>query len=468
MKYHVIIGLEVHITLNTKSKLFSLSPNSSTASPNTNISPYDLGYPGTLPVLNKAAVKKALLLCDFLKCVNSKKLMFDRKHYFHYDLPKGYQITQYFHPIGKYGSLSVNNHQVKIKQVQIEEDTAKQMVDPKSNKLLLDFNRCGSPLVEVVTEPCFQNGMQVVEFLQFLRSALINLNISHATFEDGQMRCDINISLQEQVQQLTNNKVEVKNLNSLKAIQQAIEFETNRQAKLLDNQQKITLETRFFDDKNIKTYVLRRKQKVLDYNFFPEPNLLNVPIKKLRFNQRIVKPETYWAELKFLKDKCHLKFNEIILITKTRNSLQNYLQLAEKCSDVTFFNSWWFNYLFKYLQTKKISLEFQTDLLNLLENIKLKKINPLVVKQNLDAIMDQKINLIEFCKQNQMLQLTADHLVQIIDQAIAAFGNFSAFVKQKPDKAVQYLVGQVMKTTKGQANPQETKNFILNHLKIKL
>jgi aspartyl-tRNA(Asn)/glutamyl-tRNA(Gln) amidotransferase subunit B len=237
-KYFPTIGLEIHTELNTKSKMFSSSRNNVNAPINTNINEIDLGLPGTLPLVNKEAVIKAIRLAKALKMEIDSLLKFDRKNYFYQDLPKGYQITQQYRPIGKNGELEG----VLIERIHLEEDTAKQILI--DNNACLDYNRAGVPLIEIVTRPVIHSPKQAVDFLVALRNVLIFANISDGKMEEGSLRVDINISIAKENSSELGTKVEIKNVNSFANVAQAIEFEIKRQSDLLDSGQDVIQETR--------------------------------------------------------------------------------------------------------------------------------------------------------------------------------------------------------------------------------
>lgn len=279
-KYQVTIGVEVHIELKTKTKCFSSGLNTFGAKPNTQVNEIDCGYPGTMPVLNQAVVVSAIKLATALKMQIDPLLRFDRKNYFYPDLPKGYQITQYYHPFGQDGQLSIFVDQkpfiVSFERVHIEEDTAKQIHEGSAT--YLDYNRAGIPLLELVTKPVFSNSQQVVAYIQALRRLLVALDISDADMSQGSLRCDLNISLKPLAAKVLGTKVEIKNLNSLHNINLAIEFEIIRQATILNNNQTIISQTRRFDEKTKETALMRQKTSSIDYKYFREPNIFPIQL----------------------------------------------------------------------------------------------------------------------------------------------------------------------------------------------
>lgn len=287
MKYDVIIGLEIHAELKTKSKMFcSCDNNSEKAKPNTNVCPICLGHPGTLPLPNHEAINFTLLTGLALHCKINRFSKFDRKNYFYPDLPKGYQISQYDLPLCYEGYLEVNDEKVLITRIHLEEDTGKSAHFKKEDYSLLDFNRAGTPLMELVTEPVIKDASEAKKFCQNYQQILRYLDISNADMEKGEMRCEANISLQEKgkwaykkglivptKKNKLNPKVEVKNINSFRSVEKAINFEIKRQEMALENGEEIIAETRGFDENKGETVSQRVKENSADYRYFPEPDI---------------------------------------------------------------------------------------------------------------------------------------------------------------------------------------------------
>ena len=277
--FKVVIGLEVHCELDTKSKNFSAAPNKFSTIPNENVATVDLGLPGILPVPNKEACEKALRTAMALHCKNPDEVIFDRKNYYYPDLPKGYQITQVTKPMGKDGYLDIlvkgKQKRVYIHQLHLEEDTASLEHDTKFS--LIDYNRSGVPLIEIVTEPCIESADEAVTFLEDLRDVFLFLGVSEAKSNYGQMRCDVNISLMEEGSNKLGTKVEMKNINAFTSVRAAIEYEIKRQSELLLKGEKIVQETRRIAEDG-KTYSMREKVDAVDYKYFVEPNIPATPL----------------------------------------------------------------------------------------------------------------------------------------------------------------------------------------------
>ncbi len=278
--FEVIIGIEVHIVLNTKTKMFSAAASTHHAEVNQSVNWMDLALPGILPMPNKAAIDKGIILADALKMdINYQNIQFDRKNYFYMDLPKGFQITQQYYPIGRYGTIILENgKKIVIERIHLEEDTAKKIAN--NNALYMDYNRAGIPLIEIVTTPCIHSAQEAYDYLAALRRILVFKNISDAKMEDGSMRADVNISIRPTGATWYGNKVEIKNINSLNNVKKAIEYEIKRQTKLVLTNQEVTQETRRFDDTKGTTEFMRSKSDAIDYRYITEPNIINCKLEE--------------------------------------------------------------------------------------------------------------------------------------------------------------------------------------------
>jgi aspartyl-tRNA(Asn)/glutamyl-tRNA(Gln) amidotransferase subunit B len=275
-KYIPVIGMEIHVELKTKSKMFCRCQNSLEEEkiPNDNICPVCTGQPGTLPVPNAEAIKFVQMAGLALNCKLNKKSKFDRKNYFYPDIPKGYQISQYDQPLCQGGYLEVDNKKIGITRIHLEEDTGKLMHPKGTEYSLIDFNRAGVPLMELVTEPDIESGQEARLFCQKLQQIFRYLEISDADMEKGQMRCEVNISLhQEGEEKLGGTKVEVKNINSFKFVEKSIDYEIKRQTEILASGEKIMQETRGYDSVQNITVSQRKKESAHDYRYFPEPDI---------------------------------------------------------------------------------------------------------------------------------------------------------------------------------------------------
>lgn len=426
--YSPVIGLEIHVELSTISKMFcQCSADYFGKEPNSNTCPVCLGLPGALPVPNRKALEWCIKIGKALNCKINLSTKFDRKHYSYPDLPKGYQISQYDEPVAVKGSLTVGGKRFGITRVHMEEDTGKlQHVGEDS---LVDFNRSGVPLVEIVTEPDFTNSDEVKEFLQQLHTIIRYLAVSDADMEKGSMRMEPNISLRKVGEStLPNYKVEVKNINSFNFVKKAIDFELTRQAAILEEGKVPAQETRGFDEKTMKTVSQRSKEEAHDYRYFPEPD-----IPPFRFQQEYVDtmelPELPLAKIDRYVAELKLKQTDAQILTKDIDTVKYF----EHIVDLTDF------------EPQKIA--------NLIINNK----------------VSTDLSVEEFIAQakTQLAAKTTDlpALILAITKVLAA--NTDAVTNYKAGKlsSLMFLVGQVMKEMKGQADPTTTKEELLKALK---
>lgn len=279
MNFEPVIGLEIHVELKTKSKMFSSAPVTYGKEANTQTAPLDLGFPGTLPVVNKQAVIDAIRVSNALHMSIDHELHFDRKNYFYSDLPKGYQITQDRRPIGSHGYLEIvvngQKKRIGIQRLHMEEDTCKQL--HFKNFTLLNYNRAGTPLIEIVSEPEIRSGEEAMKYVEMIRSIVVFSEVSDGKMEEGSLRCDVNVSIRPVGTKEFGTKVEVKNINSITYVKNAIDFEVKRQQEVIESGGKVIQETRRYDDETKTTIAMRLKTDSVDYKYFPEPNI--IPIK---------------------------------------------------------------------------------------------------------------------------------------------------------------------------------------------
>lgn len=273
MKYDVVIGLEIHAELSSKSKVFCSCAQQFGGETNTRCCPRCSAMPGTLPLLNQTAVEYAVIAGLCLNCNINKFSAFDRKNYFYPDLPKAYQISQFFYPICTDGYVDIGNKKVRVNRIHIEEDAGKLIHDEYNGISMADYNRCGVPLIEIVTEPDITDSEEAKSFVEAVAANLRYAGVCDAKMEEGSIRCDVNISLKPEGSDVLGTRAEIKNLNSLKSIGRAIEYEIKRQSNLLDNGKRIIQETRRFNDSNGKTLSMRSKEEAHDYRYFPEPDI---------------------------------------------------------------------------------------------------------------------------------------------------------------------------------------------------
>ncbi len=507
MNYDIIIGLEIHVQLNTKSKMFCRCANLNEdlgKKANSAVCPICLGHPGTLPVANKQAIEWTVLTGLALNCKVNNYSKFDRKHYFYPDLPKAYQISQYDLPLVYDGWLNIGekvenqDNKIKITRIHLEEDAGK-LTHPKGKKYsLADYNRASSPLMELVTEPAIKSASQAKKFCQMYQRILRYLEISEADIEKGQMRCEANISLQEPGKwnyegdcKITplgeyklNPKVEVKNIGSFKALEKAIEYEIKRQNVALDNGEKLIQETRGWDDNKQTTVSQRSKEEANDYRYFPDPDISPVKIsadwlKKIQANlpelprekqQRFKKQygfSDYDAEI-LTVDKNIANYVEQV-ISELREWVEsnghNWETAHTKLAKLT--GNWIGTELFKYLNETKTNIKnLKITAENFGEFIAIVyegKVNSSAAQIIFKKMFETGGDPSDIMRDKGLEQMDDDgELEKIIKKIIATNEKAVNEYKAGKENAVQFLVGQVMKETQGKANPQKAREMIIS------
>lgn len=461
--YDIVMGIEIHCELKTKTKCFSSGPNTFGQKPNSQTTAIDCGFPGTLPAINQAVIVSAIQTCSALNMNIDSLVRFDRKSYFYPDLPKGYQITQFYHPIGRDGHLKIlvddQPFTVEFERLHIEEDTAKQIHD--NGKTLLDYNRAGIPLLEIVTKPVFTNSSQVVDYVNALRQLLIHLQVSDAKMNEGSLRCDINISLKIAGSKTLGTKVEIKNLNSTNNISLAIKEEINRQTQILNHKEKILLETRRFDEKSRKTILMRSKENNIDYKYFPEPNIFPIQLDE-KWVKTIIKnlPELPKKIKERLAKNYNLNKNDInILLDKIE--ILNMFEETVKINNLAIPTvNCLLGMVQAYCNSNNTSIEHTKltpeNLAQLVVLINEQKINDKQSKELLTIIMsDDKQTPNDLIKSLGMI-LISDHqdLTDIFLPLLKEYESTVILYKDKPIRVIKFFMGQLMRITKGSANPQ--------------
>ena len=476
MNFEAVIGIEIHVEMKTKSKMFSSSPIAFGREANTLVRPVDIAFPGTMPIVNKQAVVNAIRVRNALNMEIDNELFFDRKNYFYSDLPKGFQITQDKRPIGKNGFIDVKLSDGSIKRIEIErlhmeEDTCKQL--HMADYTLLDYNRAGTPLIEIVSRPNIRTGEEAMRYVEAIKSIVVFSDVSDGKMEEGSLRCDVNISIRPYGSQTYGTKVEVKNLNSTANVQRAIDFEIKRQTKSLLKGIAIEQETRRFDELKKETVLMRKKTDSVDYKYFPEPNIVPIRLSQ-EFIQHAIDtcPE--------LASKKIERYMGVGLSEEEANQmLQNRLMAAyfDECIKVNknrakAYWNWLNGDILAYLNKNELEiteLKVTPDNLDVLigmlekSSISFNQARTVFEKMTIDnknaeAIVDE-LGL----KQNS----NEDEIKQIVIQTIDEFPQSVVDYKAGKDRAVGFLVGQIMKKTKGKVNPAITSKLVVEVLKSK-
>ena len=472
MNYIPTIGVEVHLELKTKTKIFSNSINGYGEMANSLTNVIDLGYPGTLPTLNEEVINIGIKAATILNCKIRKQMHFDRKNYFYPDNPKNYQITQSRTPIGYdgYVEIEVNGEKkrVEIEEMHIEEDTCKSA--HRGNKTLLDFNRAGVPLLEIVTKPCMTSPEEAKAYLEKLRELMLYGNISDCKIEEGSMRADTNVSIRKKESDPFNTKAEVKNIGSISNVGIAIEKEIERQKKIYDKGETFKPQTRRFDDKLQDTVLMRIKETGNDYRYFPEPDIpfviltdemienVQKDIPMMPDERRRVYMEKGVSEIntnKLVQNRSLSDYFNTILDENTNFKIASNLLLGDISA-----------YLNKkdiQIQNTKLSKEKFLDLIKKYEDNTITSKN---LKEILDEVLESDKSIEEIIKEKGIENITDDSEIREIIKSIINNNPDSVNdYKNGHDRAIKFLMGQVMKETKGKANPKIANDILIEELK---
>ena len=472
--YQITIGLEVHIQLKTESKIFSSESTKFGAGPNSQVGIVSAGLPGTLPKLNKLVVDYAVKLGLACNCNITPLNHFDRKNYFYADLPKGYQITQDRTPVCVGGKIKIElkngiQKEVHLNRIHIEEDAGKSIHDQDANYSLVDLNRAGVPLLELVTEPMLQSAEETVAFLSELRKLVRYLNICDANMEEGAFRCDVNISMNKPGASELGKKVEIKNMNSLRNIQKAIEFETIRQAEMLDNSQVITQETRGFDVQTDSTFSLRKKELANDYRYFPEPDLAPFEISAEFIDTiKCEMPELPWEKQLRYQNEFGISKYDAQVLSEEKSAAEYFEKICAHCKNYKSAANWMMGSIKNYLNETGIDmLQFPIPSFKIAELIACidnGQISNTIATQKIFPILIENptATVIELAQKNNLLQ--ENDTSQMENWVTLA-------IQQFPDKVIEYkkgkkgliglFMGEVMKISQGKADPKIS-NELLN------
>lgn len=472
MSYEIVIGIEIHCELKTKTKMFSSAPVSFGEKANSCVNEIDLGHPGTLPCLNKKAVELAIMAATALHCEIDPLVKFDRKNYYYSDLPKGFQITQQFHPIGVGGYVEIETEagkkQIRINRLHMEEDTAKQFHNEHGT--LIDFNRAGTPLVEIVSEADMRNGKEAAAYVEKLRTMLYYLGVSDVKMEEGSMRCDVNISLRKPGASEYGIKTEIKNLNSISNVQKAVECEYERQSKLLDNGEVVVQETRRYDEAQKTTISMRLKEGNVDYKYFPEPNITPVMLDEnwIKSIQNAL-PELPEERKDRYMSEYGLNDYDAEVLVQNRELSDFYDKVCESCKEYKLVANWTITELSAALNkaNRKMSENLckAEDLGEMINMIKAGEISGKQAKEVFEDVVEGK-NPKQVVKDKGMKQVSDEGaLTAIVNEVLDNNPQSIIDFKNGKDRAIGFLVGQVMKASKGQANPAMTNKLIQEELK---
>ncbi|WP_042357538.1 Asp-tRNA(Asn)/Glu-tRNA(Gln) amidotransferase subunit GatB [Bacillus rubiinfantis] len=472
MEFETVIGLEVHVELKTASKIFSSSPNRFGAEPNTNTSVIDLGYPGVLPVLNKKAVDFGMKAAMALNCEIATYTKFDRKNYFYPDNPKAYQISQFDQPIGEHGwiEIEVNGYtkRIGITRIHLEEDAGK--LNHEKGYSLVDINRQGTPLIEIVSEPDIRTPDEAYAYLEKLKSIIQYTGVSDCKMEEGSLRCDANISIRPVGQQEFGTKTELKNLNSFNFVRKGLEYEEKRQRDIVAAGGKIDQETRRFDEASGTTILMRVKEGSDDYRYFPEPDLLELYIDeewKARIRAEI--PELPDERQKRYVEEWGLPVYDAKVLTVTKETADFFESTVHAGADAKQASNWIMGEVSGYLNAEGKDLhevaltpEGLASMIKLIEN---GTISSKIAKTVFKELIEHGGDAEKIVKEKGLVQISDEGtLLKIICEVLDANRKSIEDFKGGKAKATGFLVGQIMKATKGQANPQKVNQLLIQEL----
>ena len=473
MNFETIIGLEVHVELKTQSKIFSASPNAFGAAPNANTSVIDLGYPGVLPVLNKEAVNFAMKAALALNCEIATDTKFDRKNYFYPDNPKAYQISQFDKPIGENGWIEVEvkgeTKRIRINRLHLEEDAGK-LTHTGDGYSLVDFNRQGTPLIEIVSEADMRSPEEAYAYLEKLKSIIQYTGVSDCKMEEGSLRCDANISLRPVGQEEFGTKAELKNLNSFNYVRRGLEHEEIRQEKVLLSGGLIEQETRRFDESTGETILMRVKEGSDDYRYFPEPDLLELHIdEEWKERVRASIPELPDARKKRYVEELGLPAYDAMVLTLTKEMSDFFEATLAAGGDAKLSSNWLMGEVSAYLNSNQKELSdvalTPEGLAGMIQLIQEGTISSKIAKKVFKELIENGGDAKKIVKEKGLVQISDDAtLRKFVTDALDANPQSIEDFKNGKDRAIGFLVGQIMKASKGQANPPMVNKILLEEI----
>ena len=473
-KYETVIGLEVHVELSTKSKIFCGCSTEFGAPPNTNTCPVCLGHPGVLPVLNKQAVNFAMKAAMALNCEIAEYSKFDRKNYFYPDSPKAYQISQYDQPIGQNGWIEIEvdgkKKRIGITRLHLEEDAGKLNHSDNGDGSLVDFNRVGVPLIEIVSEPDLRSPAEARAYLEKLKTIIQYTGVSDVRMEEGSLRCDANISLRPVGQKEFGTKTEMKNLNSFKNVEKALEYEQKRQQEILDRGEKVVQQTLRWLEQENRTKTMRSKEEAHDYRYFPEPDLVTLHIDEAWKEEiRASIPELPDQRKERYQKEFGLSDYDAGILTSSKAVADFYEETVAKKADPKLASNWIITELLGYLNREGIEIEAirmtPAHLAEMILLIQKGTISSKIAKKVFKEMLDTGKDPGTIVKEKGWVQISDEgKLKEEVAKVIAANPQSVEDFKNGKDRALGFLVGQVMKATRGQANPKLVNELILKQI----
>ena len=465
MTWETVIGLETHVELSTKTKIFCSCTTEFGGAPNTHCCPVCMGMPGTLPVVNEKVLEYAVKVGLALDGEITRSCRFDRKNYFYPDLPKAYQISQLYLPIVRNGRLTIRTESggektIRIHELHMEEDAGKLVHDPWIDQTRCDYNRCGVPLIEIVTEPDFRSGEEVIAYLEKLRSTLQYLGVSDCKMQEGSLRCDVNLSVRPAGSAELGTRTEMKNLNSFKAIARSIEYEARRQIELIEEGRRVVQETRRWDENKDATFAMRSKENAQDYRYFPEPDIPPLEISE-DYLERLRKEQPELAEARMARYQADwgLPVYDTQMLTSQKALAEFFEATVALGAPPKQAANWIMGEVLRRLsadglEAKDMALTPRT-LARLIELVQEGKLNRNTAVRVFDAVFADDGDVDAYVKEHGLEQVSDAGLVgSVVDKVLAANPKSIQDFKAGKEKAFGFLVGQVMRELKGQASPQ--------------
>ncbi len=474
MKWETVIGLEVHAELATQSKMFCSCSTKFGSKPNSQCCPVCMGFPGSLPTLNKKSVELALKTGIALNCEINRCNQFDRKNYFYPDLPKAYQISQLHLPLCRNGTLPITTGEcqktIHITQLHMEEDAGKLVHNEENSTTSIDYNRCGVPLIEIVTAPDFQNADEVLSFLEQLKRILLYIEVCDCKMQEGSLRADINLSVRPEGSKTLGIRTEMKNLNSFRAISRAIKYESERQISVLENGGKILQETRRWDDDKGISLAMRNKENLQDYRYFPEPDLPPIEISDTIIDSlKKDFPELPLAKKQRYCQSFGLSDYEADTLTAQKPLAVFFEKTVSLTASPKETSNWILGDLMSFLNDTNTSVSAipvkPEDLAIIIQKTTTGKINRIQGKEILAKLFTEPINIEQYIKENDIKQITDDDIVRKTVKQVLTDNNKTVeeYLSGKT-KVFGFFVGNTMRALKGQADPSLVNNIIQEEL----
>ena len=477
MNWETVIGLEIHVQLDTNSKIFSGASTAYGSEQNTNTSLIDLGYPGVLPVLNKDAVMMGIKFGLAIDAKISRRSIFARKNYFYPDLPKGYQISQYELPIVQSGKIEIElsdgtRKDIGITRAHLEEDAGKSIHDKFNSETAIDLNRAGTPLLEIVSEPDIRSAEEASSYMQKIHQLVRYLKISDGNMQEGSFRCDANVSVRPYGQKEFGTRAEVKNINSFRFVENAINFEVERQIDRLENGEEIIQETRLYDPERDETRSMRSKEEANDYRYFPDPDLLPLEIDEDTIDKiRESLPELFDAKVKRYIEDLKIKQTDAEEISRNMEIAEYFEATIDNFSDdAQLVSNWILSEVIAVLNRENIEINaFQIKpdrLASLLSRIQDNTISSKIAKDLFNQMLSNDKTVDEMIKEQGLEQITdEDSIAQFVTEVLDEFSEQKDQYLAGKEQVLGFLVGQVMMRSKGKANPKLVNELIISKIK---